>query len=511
MSEPAAAPPQSPPPPRRRIVHNVVFSLLTRLQGGVFTYVTTRLLLKGLQVDEYGLYALFFTGAMGTISTLSQFGLSTLLVRFVPEYFWQSKYRMIGKLFRASVLVQAIFAGVLLLVAMILAPWIAEWIHFSRGANLIRVFALGIFAYLLAEKYRSLLSGLFLQRGIFQRTLAYNIVRVGAIFLAIHTSDPFAAVMVAEAALYGVSLLLFYWAERRLVRPLVKADSSEDETPPWKRFRRYAVFGYVNDAGALLLSTVTDLFFVTGFLGTSVVALYALAGRVLGMAYHFLPISYLTEVITPLFFSEYGASRERARFGFTLLTKFSLLLTIPLGVWLAIMGRSIIVEFFDPRYADAAYILAITALFMPLETMRYPLALVLQNAERNDVLIYGKIFGLLKIGAALWLLPRTGFTTMALITSLSVTSQNVLLYLWIAIKLKSGTDLKGILRIVVNGAAAGLVLLLMMPLFKGIVGVILSAVVFGVVYFGLCLIHRAFRPEERDFLNQKLPYRIWKF
>jgi O-antigen/teichoic acid export membrane protein len=510
MSEPPSTP-QKLPRPRRRVVHNVMFSLLTRLQGGVFTYVTTRLLLKGLQVDEYGLYALFFTSAIGTLAVLCQLGLPSLLVRFVPEYFWQSKFRLIGKLFRASVWVQVAFAGFLLLLAMILAPWIAEWIHFPRGANLIRIFGVGMFAFLLSENYRTLLSGLFLQRGIFMRTLIYNVLRVGAIFFAIRTSDPFAAVIVAETALYGASLLLFYLAERHMVRPLIVADPNVSENPPWKRCRRYAAFGYLNDSGALLLSTVADLFFVTGFLGTTAVALYALANRVLQMAYRFLPISYLTDVITPLFFSEYGASREKARFGFTLLTKFSLLLTIPLGVWMAVMGRSIIVELFDPRYGDAAAILAINALFMPLETMRYPLALVLQNAERNDVLIYGKLFGLLKIGAALWLLPRTGFTTMALITCLTVTAQNVFLYFWITTKLKAGLDLPGVLRIVINGTVAGLVILLLMPLFKGVVGVILSAVIFAVVYFGLCLIHRAFRPEERDFLNEKLPYKIWKF
>jgi O-antigen/teichoic acid export membrane protein len=90
MSEPAAPPP-SLPRPKRRVVHNVAFSLLTRLQGGVFTYVTTRLLLQGLKVEEYGLYALLFTSAIGTLSVLCQLGLPSLLVRFVPEYFWQSK------------------------------------------------------------------------------------------------------------------------------------------------------------------------------------------------------------------------------------------------------------------------------------------------------------------------------------------------------------------------------------------------------------------------------------
>jgi len=438
-------------------------------------------------------------------------GIPNLLSRFVPEYFTQSKYRLIAKLFTAANLLQTAFAALLLALAFIFAPVLTGWVKFPNAETALRVFAIGAFAYLLAENYRVLLSGLFMHRAIFWRTLIYNIVRLAAIFFAARQPDPFMMVVIAEVCLYGLSLLLYYLAYRRMVQPKVEADTHPPEQPPWKRFVRYSGLSYINEVGVMLLNSATDLFLVSGLLGGAAVGLYALASRILSILNNALPSNFLSGVITPLFFSEYGASRENARFGFTLLVKISLLATIPMAVWTALMARPLIVELFDPRYGEAAGLLVVMVVFLPMETLRYPLALLLLNAERNDLLIYSKIFGVFKILVGLWLLPIYGVMAMAWITALAIVGQNILSYVWIVTILKTKTDLVGVGKLLLNGAISAALFFPLASRFHGVFGVLGSIAVYMIIYLAINLVHKTFRPEERDFLNKKLPYPVWKF
>ncbi|MBU0509260.1 hypothetical protein KKH27_10535 [bacterium] len=505
------APESSPTPPRRRVVLNTVFSILAKLQSGVFSYLSTLLLLRALKVEEYGLWSLLFIATTANLALVARLGLGSSVRRFVPEYFARSQYRTIARLFHASNLVQAAASLLLVTVALVFAEPIAAWMKFPQSANLLRIFAVGAFAFLLSENIRMMMGGLFMQRTVFVVHSIYSALRLAGIFIATRFDNPFTAVIVAEGILYALQLGFYFIAYHRLVQPHVLSDKGPSERPPWKRFTRFTALSYLNELGAMLLNSATDLFLVTGYLGAWVVGLYGLANRVFGIINNLLPNAFLADVITPLFYSEYGAAPEKSRFGFTLLMKTSLLVTIPIGLWLALMAEPVIVHFFDARYAEAAAIVVIMGLFLPIETVRYPLGLMLQNAERNDLLIYAKVFGVVKILTGIWLLPHGTLTTMVWITFLSVAGQNLLLYYWIVTKLHSPTDHLGLLRLLINGLVCGAIFYLIRPWFSGPVGVIASVLVFAALWLGISTLHRVFRPEERDFINSKLPHPLWRF
>jgi O-antigen/teichoic acid export membrane protein len=229
------------------------------------------------------------------------------------------------------------------------------------------------------------------------------------------------------------------------------------------------------------------------------------------MAQHLLPSKVLGEVIEPLFFSEYGASKENARFGFTLLMKVSLLVTLPMGIWLGLMARPVIVDLFNADFAAAAPILAVQALFLPMIALRFALGLMLQNAERIDLLIYSKITGVIKIAIGIWLVPIYGVMGMVWITVLALTAQNIFNYVNIRVNLKATTDHIGLLRILINGAVSAVLLYLVRDYFHGVIGLAASAVLYSALYFGLNVLHKSFRPEERDFINQYLRWPVWRF
>lgn len=506
-----STPPNNQPKPRRRVVLNIVFSVLMRLQSGVFSYLSTLLLLRALDMELYGLWSLLFIGTTANLGLVARLGLTNAIRRFIPEYFAHSNYRMIARLFRTSNLLQLAASALLVLIALVWAEPIAAWMRFPQTADLLRVFAVGALAYLMGENVRVLLAGLFMHRTIFVVNMIYSVLRLAGIFWATRLSDPFAAVIVVETLLYGLMLGMYAVSYHRLVRPRVLADPHPPERPPWKRFSRYTGLSYLSELGVMLLMTATDLFLVTGFLGQAAVALYGLANRILSMVYHILPGQFLSEVLTPLFHSEYGRTPQQARFGFNLMVKTSLLMTIPMGIWLAVMAHPFIVNFFDIRYGEAAAIVAVMGIFLPMETLRYPLGLMLENAERADLILIAKITGVLKILAGIWLVPRGGLTTMIWISMLASFAQNLLFYFWIVTKLKTSLDYSSLLRMALNGVAGAAVLVLLRPWLSGLWGVLASVLAFSALWIGLSMVNRAFTAEERDFINSKLPVRVFRF
>jgi O-antigen/teichoic acid export membrane protein len=498
--------------PPRQVVRNTLFSILTKGQSAVFTYLSTLLILRALSVPEYGMYSLLFSGIMMNSALIFEFGIPAVLMRFIPEYYLKTEFGMIYRLFRATNFLQAGLGAVLLTFILIFSGPISSLIHFPGSENVVRIFAVGMLAFLLSENFRMLAAGMFQHRIILQINFVYNVLRLGSLYVAVHTAPLFRTVVVAETIVF-VLLLTAYWiAFRKMVRPLLPADGGASLKVPWNRFARYAGLYYLDDIGAMLLSTATDLFLITSFLSSAAVGIYGLANRILDIATRVLPSKILQDVIQPLFFSEYGAEQvQSARFGFNLLTKINILASQPVGIWLALMARPIIVRLFDARFADAAEILAVSAFFLPMLSVRFPLGLMLQNAERVDLLIYSKISGLMKIALGLWLVPTGGVVAMVWITGLSFVAQNVIIYGFIVWKLRVHADYAGTLRLFLNGGLSAAMFYPLIRFFDSVPGIVISGLVYMTIYLGLNMINRSFTAEERALINARLRRPLWRF
>lgn len=501
-----------PPRPRRRVFQNALFSVLIKAQAVVFSYIITRLLLRAMAVEEYGLYSVLFTGVLLNLPYIARLGIPNLLVRFIPELFSQSRYRTIGRLFHKVNLLQIGVAILLLVAVFVFAPELAALIKFPGSETILRIFSVGALAYLVQDNVHMLLSSLFKQRTIFAVIFAYNLIRLVAILYVTQYAYSLLAVVIAEAAAFLIGLMFYFAAYRWTIHPLVVQDRSPTEPIAWRRFTRYGGLSYLNEVGVTLMAAATDLLLVTGILGGIAVGYYGVANKISTMVKNVLPNMILKSVIEPLFFSEYGSSKtESIQFGFTLLAKTLFFVALPIGIWLALMAEPIIVHLFEPRYAEAAGLVTIMALFIPVMALQLPLGLALQNAERIDLIIYSKVAGILKILVALWLIPRGGVMAMAWISGLALALQNVLLYVFIVAKLQIRADLIGLIRLVVNGVVTAFLFLQIRDLFTGAGGVFLSILCFAGIYLALNALHRTFRPEEREFINKHLAHPLWKF
>jgi len=502
----------SPPRPRRSVVKNTFFSGLSKVQGAVIGYLTTLVLLHSMSVENYGLYSLLFAGVINNISMLGRFGIGNVLARFIPEYYSGSQYGVIARLFKASNLIQAAGSTLMTIAAFILAPLIATKVGFPGAASVIRIFAVGTFAYLMTDNFRLVLGGMFQQRAIMMVTLTYNLVRLASLYLVTRFPDPLPKVMLAESALFLFMLIIYFTAYRLRIVPLMEHAAGEETVLPWRRFTRYAGLYYMNEIGVTLIGQATDLFLVSSFLGDLAAGFYGLANRILGFAIAVLPNRIFGDVIEPLFFSEYGNSKpHEARFGFHLFLKVSLLASLPIGIWLSLMGRPLIVELFDSRYAEAAGILTVSGFLMPLIALRMPLGLMLQNAERPDLLLYAKVSGVFKILLGLWLMSKGSIMTMVWITLSMTTLEIIMNFVFVATILHVHADYKGMLKLGINSIISVVLFFPLRFLFQSRIGVIASIPVFAAIFLGINILHKSFHPEERDFINKKLPRPLWKF
>ena len=251
---------------------------------------------------------------------------------------------------------------------------------------------------------------------------------------------------------------------------------------------------------------------MTGLLGTAAVGLYGLAGRVIGMVDKILPQSVLTSLIQPLFYSEYGSARKSSmESGFSILTKLIAFGTFPMTVWVALMSRPIIVYLFEPKYADAAPILAILAINLLIQNFKLPMGLVLLTAERIDFLIYVKVIGVLKILAVLWLVPQGGVTTMAWLAFAATALDGIVVYFLMRWSTKVAGDLWGMLRLVINIALVALIFIPFRSWFDSLYGVILSVPVVAILYLVISYLNKAFTQKERDWMNTHLKRPLWIF
>ncbi|MBU0690782.1 oligosaccharide flippase family protein [bacterium] len=499
--------------PRRHVLRNTVFTLLSRAQGAVFTYLIIRLLLSVLSVEQYGLHALLFIGIMMNVSPLFQFGIPNIMSRFIPEFYRGSRFGLINIIFRTFVRAQSIVAIATALMAIIFADQIAIWTNYPDYGTVIRIFAFSAITFTVSQLYQDLLEGVFQLRLSFWINLANNVIRLSSLYVVTRFYPTLTAVVLTEIGVKIVRLGVYAVIYYRMFPEVSHAKSHTVDKPPWKAMRRYGVLSYLNEVGVALLSVATDMLLVTGISGALATGYFALANRITSVIGQILPEQSLAPVTRPLFFSEYGSSssRQAAGFGFAMMMKASLFTSLLVGIWLVFMAEPVIVYWFDARFSEAGALLAVMAVFLAVNSVRFPLGLMLQNAHRVDLTIYAKATVFIKIGLGLWLVPQFGAIAMVWIAGSTIFLQNVVLYYFIVSRLGHRGDPVGMAKIVLNGLISAGIFYLIRPYFNSLIGVLMSPFVFFVIYVGINILHKSFKPEEREFINNHLPRRLWLF
>ncbi len=491
---------------RRAVFH----TLALRPPGQIATVVGYVLLVRLLSEADYGIYNLFYA-LLPLLASGASFGLEHTLRRYQPEYLKAGEHRLADRLVRRIALLR------LAATAAVLGLLYAFW------ADLAPIFKI--------EDYRELFL-LFAVIALTHFQCTILTVALSSHLLQKHSMGAQAAFAVVKTAAYaavgygsGLDLWRVFWIDLAVYVALyagmkyyyvASAERSQGEkerlsaAERWRLFK-YGLFYNFNDAGTLPLQTRTDNFFIVVFLDPIAVGAYAFTTRLSEMVYRVTPLKFLESVVRPLFFSlDHRTNAARVQSYFTLLMNASLLVMIPIAIFVACFHRPLVEVVFAGKFLEYSPLLTIVFAFAAANAIDVPVTLVAQLEEKAHIILASRIFGLYNIAGLLVLIPILGIAGAMLASGSAVLMKNLFIW-WFVRETAVWKDAGRFLRVTLIawlpfvGAAALVKLLDAPPLAELALGAGLWA-----VFLGLYVRFGALAPEQRELISALFPGRETK-
>jgi O-antigen/teichoic acid export membrane protein len=405
------------------------------LLGKGFTVVCSvtvlLLLARGLSVAEFATLVLL-QAIVNVVGLLSSFGATQTTVRYIPVLRAEGNNRPMYRMLFVSIAVRAAMIGVFLLSVLVISPYLARWIDFGNW--------LWLLPWYLIVGWLRLLS-FFLQRLaeslLWQKASQYSLALAAAVKLAIVAwlvtvgelglFEVVMAELASEALGVAVILvaLVFGWAR----------DPERDRGDiSWlsqhrSRVFRYGLWSYTQVLAGSLYGSAPNRLVVSRYLTVQDLGLFGFVSALADLARRYLPTRLLQGIIRPLFFAKYA---ERKDFGdlvtmgdFNFRVSF-ILLAFP-TVFLFVGGVPFLDWLTAGKYGAGAYLLSGIFCVLGLESFRSQLELLVQSAERNQILLSGNLILSASLLAAIPLMDFAGVWSLVIANALG----NVLSIVWI--------------------------------------------------------------------------------
>lgn len=472
--------------------------------GGLLAYV---LLVRLLSEAEYGVYNLLYA-LLPLLTAAASFGLEHTLRRYQPEYLRQGEHRLADLIVRRISVLRFVATACVLALILLAWPKVAPFFKLDDYRTLFLLFCAVALTHFQCALLTIALSSHLLQKHSLGVQAVFSLGKAAAYAtVGYGLGLDLWKVLLIDLALYVV---LFIGLKVSYVRYAERKAGTLDRLPRAERWRlfKYGLFYNFNDAGTLPLQTRTDNFFIVAYLDAAAVGAYAFATQLGTMVLRATPLKFLESVVQPLFFSlDRDRAAERVKIYFSLLMTFSLLVTVPLFLFIACFHRPLVETVFAGKFLEYSYLLAVVFLFTALNGIDFPVALVAQLKEKAHIILASKIFALYNIGALLVLIPRLGVLGAVLASGTAMLFKN--LFIWWFVR-----DLavwKGAWRFVLATVAAWAPYPLLSVLWIRAVDhpaiELAGGALLWAVFFGLYLRYAALTAEQKALLGSLFPGR----
>jgi len=175
------------------------------------------------------------------------------------------------------------------------------------------------------------------------------------------------------------------------------------------------------------------------------------------------------------------------------------------------LGNEIIVHIFDPKYLDSLYVLWVFAAFTALNSIQFPLGLVIQAIERPEITLYSKIFAIYNLIADILVIKHFGILGVAIVTSTAILFKNLFLYKFTQKHISYSINFKPISRIIFNSAGMSFLVISIKGFIVNIYSLFGVMLLGGIAYFMISFINKSFTAKERQIINNILPIPMFFF
>ena len=378
-----------------RLIRNTFFNVLMLMSNAIIAFFLIRFFLGRLGEARYGVWVLI--GSIFRYRLVLGMGLNSAINRRIPMYLARDDEEGIQKVAGTALLFFLTVGFILVLLTVVLSWKIGDWFaiepEFVRDASvLVLAVGFGFAASTPLQLATAVLSGLQRYEIISIVTLVILTVRTSVIVVLLLRGHG----LLTLGILYGVSEIasraIQFFFVRRLLPGISVSLRSVDRTL-LKEMLFYGMNTFLYATGALIIYRASET--IAGiFLGTSEVAQFSVAAAGVLLLSEF--VQAFTTAIKPAV-SDLDTRDEhvRVRQLAFLTRKYSLLVIIPAGAFLVMMGREFLTVWVGEKFENPAVIPSMAAILTIL-TFGYCLML---TQHSNFLVLAGrgehKVFGLL--------------------------------------------------------------------------------------------------------------------
>jgi len=376
--------------------------LFGRAASAVVSLVTLLLLLRVLEVEEYGLYVTLIA-LQGIIILLSGLGLDATIDRFMPELRLTYNPASLHKAVLAALSLRLLVLLVVLAVLGGIADWLVTVFGNAGWRELVPWLLAMILANGLFNLAGNILDTLLLQKWSQISGFAHVFFRLalllGAFFFSTLTVKlVLAAEIVSTLLALGLGLYAlarYFPGSLSEMRAATLFDRSLN-----RRILRFASLNF----GARVLNQTQGphglRLAASHFHGIGAAASFGFVMSLADLLERYLPTTLLTRLIRPVFVSRYTAHGDFSQInGFSsLLVKVNLLVVAPVVMLAALYGNYIVEWVAGDKYIGTAWLLVMALALLIPNSHKVVIALVANTLEKNAMQFTGGIFSLLGLG-----------------------------------------------------------------------------------------------------------------
>lgn len=414
---------------RQRARRSILDTILFRVGSQVATLVGYVVLVRGTSVQDFGVLNVLYS-LIPVISTTASLGIEQVLRRYQPEYLRGEQFAAAHWLVRTAGRLRLTTSLLFLSIIAATWTWIAPVFQLEAYRHEYWLFCPLIVLHFQARILQLALSTHLLQRYAIGMVVAQSFIKLIAYSVLAYRGElTLAAAVIADTIGYAVMYAGLKFAYERHCRP--KNESGAFKLPPdeRKRLLKYAIFNNFNDAGALVLTTRSDNFFIAAFIDPAGVAAYSFYNRFNEMIQGVLPMRLFSSVIQPFFYSVPAeeAPQKLPRY-FTFLINLNLIAHLPLLAYAIAYHREIVGLIAGSEYIGSSWMLPIVIGSAVLNVIAEPSTMIAQHSERSVVILLSKFFAIYNVIALLALLPVAGIYGAAVATGSAAFFKN--LFIW---------------------------------------------------------------------------------
>lgn len=256
----------------------------------------------------------------------------------------------------------------------------------------------------------------------------------------------------------------------------------------------------------------SDRYLLNFFLGSKIVGIYSV-GYIIPERSIFFIVALISMAANPIAFRIWEQQGVKASQDFlTKLTRYYLLIGLPMTVGLSVLSKPVMHIFADPLYFSGYKVIPLIAFSMFFIGITNRFNMVVSFYKKTSLIMFCNLFGgVLNIGLNLWLIPKYGYMAAALTTFITFAVQIVIMVVISRHFLTWRFPFKSLGKIVIASLVMGIVVYYSSNYLAALnlLNLIIAICVGAVVYFAMILLFNEFQVKEIN-AARTLVFKIFK-